>query len=209
MSASASAIVLLSFWIVQIVAVISPGPSLLVVARSSMAISRQAGYFNALGFAVGSAMWAVTAVLGLNVIFSIFPWIYVAVKVLGGLYLLYLASKMFRSPSFEIGSESAPRMYEAARTSFMKGLIVQISNPKVVIFMGSIMTSILPSSPPFSLMAAAVCIVFFNELAWYSFVAYAFSIDRVRRGYARTSRGIDRAAGLFIGGLGLRLLVSS
>lgn len=208
MTTTAFALTLSGFWLAQLLAVISPGPSLLVAMRSSIAISRRAGILNALGFATGSVIWAVTAMLGLNILFAAFPWIYSSIKVAGGLYLVYLAYKMIRSPGMTMVDVNFVRFSESALASFTKGLIIQLSNPKVVIFMGSILTSLLPVSPPVVLLISVLVVIFLNEFIWYSFVAYAFSVERMRNSYCRASKIVDRIAGVFLAGLGVRILAS-
>lgn len=60
----------------HLLAVLSPGPSFLVVARTAMASSRAAGIWAALGMGVGSLIWAVAALFGLNLLFTLVPWLY-------------------------------------------------------------------------------------------------------------------------------------
>jgi len=208
MTLAAFAFTLSGFWLTQLLAVISPGPSLLVVLRSSIAISRRAGVLNALGFATGSVTWAVTAMLGLNILFAAFPWIYTTIKIAGGMYLIYLAYKMIKSPGMAIDDMSTTPFAEKASVSYVKGLVIQLSNPKVVIFMGSILTSLLPAFSPTALKASILAVIFLNEFVWYSFVAYASSVPRIRYGYSRASRIVDRVAGIFLGGLGVRIIAS-
>ena len=203
------ALIIVAFWLAQLMAVVSPGPSLLVVIRSSVTVSRTAGIFNAAGFAIGSVVWATSAMLGLSIIFTAFPWMYSAVRIGGGLYLIYLSLKMISSDGMtNLSDTEASLTKESFVSSFLKGFIIQISNPKVVIFMGSILTSLVPKDAPPWLLGVVLIIVFTNELLWYSFVAYSFSIKHIRVRYGGISKYVDRAAGVFLAGLGLRIIVS-
>ena len=203
------ALIIVAFWLAHLLAVISPGPSLLVVIRSSVAVSRTAGIFNAAGFAIGSVIWATIAMLGLNILFTAFPWIYSVVRIGGGLYLIYLSLKMVNSDGMTDHPDTrTPIIDESFASSLLKGFAIQISNPKVVIFMGSILTSLVPKDAPSWLLAVILIIVFSNELLWYSFVAYSFSIKHIRVRYSRISKYADRAAGVFLAGMGLRIIVS-
>jgi threonine/homoserine/homoserine lactone efflux protein len=190
---------LVGFGLFHLVAVVGPGPSLIVVTQTSISLSRRAGIFNALGFGVGSVIWAVAAIFGLSLVFTAFPWIYVFVKTAGALYLIYLGVMLLLSKGM---SEIADR----AVSSFLKGLIIQISNPKVVIFMGSIMTTLLPKDPSSEMLIWVVAIIFINEFLWYSLVASVFSIATLRNAYLKVAKTVDRLAGMFLGGLGLRIL---
>jgi len=71
---------------------ISPGPTFIYVAKNSIAISRKHGLFTALGTGTGAALFGLLAVMGLQAILLAVPSAYIALKVFGGLYLLWLAS---------------------------------------------------------------------------------------------------------------------
>ena len=87
------------------------------------------------------------------------------------------------------------------------GLLTQLANPKVAVFFGSIFVTLLPAEPSVGVQAAVIAIVCANEVGWYTAVAYAFAIARLRRGYARAKTWIDRTCGGFLALLGLRLVV--
>lgn len=195
-----------SFWLFHLLAVISPGPSLIVVTQTAISISRRAGVANALGFGIGSLIWAIAAIFGLGILFSAVPLIYAIVKAAGALYLIFLAFKLLRSDGI---IDPVADNGTAAKTgfgAFRTGLFIQLSNPKVVIFMGSILTTLLPQSASPVLLAWVLTIIFLNEFLWYSLVATMFSIDRVRAFYAKVSKTVDHIAGLFLGALGIRIL---
>ena len=69
---------------------ISPGPSFVMVARTAVASSRADGLAAALGMGVGGVIFAAAALLGLHVVLTAVPWLYLGLKVLGGAYLLFL-----------------------------------------------------------------------------------------------------------------------
>ena len=62
-------LLLLSIGVVQLLAVISPGPSFLITARTAVARSRLDGVKVALGLAAGTVIWSSAALLGLNAVF--------------------------------------------------------------------------------------------------------------------------------------------
>lgn len=79
------------------VGVVSPGPSYVMVARTAVAVSRRSGLGAALGMGVGGVVFASAALWGLQAVFQAVPLVYLALKVLGGLYLCYLGYLIFRS----------------------------------------------------------------------------------------------------------------
>lgn len=199
-------IVLSGFWLFHLLAVISPGPSLIVVTQTSISTSRQAGIANALGFGLGSVIWALAAIFGLGILFATIPWVYLIVKTAGALYLIFLGYTLLRSNGMVPIERPNCVEQQTHLKALLKGLIIQLSNPKVVIFMGSILTTLLPQNPPIGLLVCVIAAIFLNEFIWYSLVATAFSSNQLRECYARISKTVDRIAGLFLGALGLRIL---
>jgi RhtB (resistance to homoserine/threonine) family protein len=204
---SSQVLSLLSIGLVQLLAVMSPGPSFLITARTAVARSRSEGVKVALGLGVGTILWAVAALLGLNVLFRAVPPLFMAMKVVGALFLLWIAYQIFRHAPAPVALDGAKG--EAVANPFMKGFLTQISNPKVAVFFGSIFIAMLPAEVPLWMTLALVVIVTFNEVWWYSVVALFFGSGRVRRFYLAAKKWIDRATGLFLGALGLRLLWAS
>ncbi len=204
-----AALILAGVMLAHLIAVISPGPSLVVSMRTAVSSGRLAGTCVALGFGVGSLVWAAAALFGLNLLFAAFPWIYTTMKAAGALYLIYLAIELWRHARRPFTpadpAVGAPMGLAAA---FRRGLFVQLSNPKVVVFMGSILVTLLPQDPPAWMTVALLGIVFVNEFAWYCAVALAFSTRRAQRVFSSLKHVIDRLFGTILGLLGLRFLVA-
>ena len=195
-------LLLLSIGFVQLLAVISPGPSFLITARTAVARSRVDGVKVALGLTAGTVIWSSAALLGLNAVFHAMPMLFMAMKVAGALFLLWIAWQIFRHAKDPIAMDGA----DATGNPFMRGLLTQLANPKVVVFFGSIFIAMLPASVPLWMTLALIAIVSFNELWWYTVVALFFGSGPVRSFYLRAKAWIDRITGLFLGALGLRLL---
>lgn len=192
----------------QLLAVVSPGPSFLITAQTAVSRSRGEGVKIALGLAAGTVVWASAALAGLHVVFKAAPMLFMAAKAAGALFLVYVAWQIFRHAAAPL-DVALPAGEAKGRSSFMRGFLTQISNPKVAIFFGSIFVAQLPENVPFWLAALLVFIVSFNEFWWYSVVALFFGVERVRAFYLGAKVWIDRVTGLFLGALGLKLLASA
>jgi threonine/homoserine/homoserine lactone efflux protein len=188
----------------------SPGPSFVFVVRTSLALSRRDGVAAALGMGVGGVIFAALALLGLQAVLAKTSWLYAALRLAGGLYLLYLAFRLWGSAAEPIVvPSSADRRAPGPLRSFGLGLATQLSNPKTAIVYGSIFAALLPPAPPPWLFVALPPAVMLIETGWYTIVAAAFSSEHPRAAYLRGKRWIDRAAGAVIGALGLRLVIET
>jgi threonine/homoserine/homoserine lactone efflux protein len=194
--------VLISIGLIQLLAVISPGPSFLITARTAVARSRANGVKVALGLGAGTVIWAGAALFGLSALFKLFPLLFMAMKLAGAAFLLWIAYQIFvhAKEPLQVQGEVADG------NPFWRGFMVQIGNPKVAVFFGSIFVAMLPANPPLWMMLALLAIVTFNEVWWYSVVALFFGAGPVRNFYLRAKTWIDRVTGAFLGVLGLRLL---
>jgi threonine/homoserine/homoserine lactone efflux protein len=193
---------LLAIGAAQLVAVISPGPSFLITARTAVVRSRGDGVKVAAGLAAGTIIWAGAALFGLNALFHALPTLFVAMKVAGAVFLLWIAYQIFTHAKEPLQMDGEVEQ----GNPFWRGFWVQLSNPKVMVFFGSIFIAMLPEAPPMWLLFALLALVSFNEFWWYSVVALFFGAGPVRSFYLRAKAWIDRITGLFLGALGLRLL---
>jgi len=202
---TAHLLTLATIGLIHLLAVMSPGPSFLVTARTAVARSRADGIKVALGLGAGSIVWSAAALLGLNILFREFHWLFVGMKVAGALFLLWIAYQIFRHADDPIELEQGAKL-ERVRGPLLHGFLTQISNPKVVVFFGSIFVAMLPGAAPVWMIVALIVMVTVNEVAWYSLVSLFFGSQPVRRVYLVAKRWIDRVTGVFLGLLGLRLL---
>ena len=189
----------------------SPGPSFLVVARLAVSASRSDGLYAALGMGVGGLFFACLALLGLHGLLLAVPSLYVVLKALGGLYLVYLGIRVWRGAREPlVGSDIGARIgFQPATRSFALGLATQISNPKTAVVYASVFAAFLPATSTVGFNLCVVGLVFLIEAGWYAFVAVALSSERPRYIYLRYKAWIDRTAGAVMIGLGLRLATSS
>src|SRR5580704_7710547 len=82
---------------VFVLGIVSPGPNILAVIGTSMAMGRRSGIALALGVGAGSFCWAMLTAAGLSALLASYAAALTAIKIGGALYLLWLAYKSFRS----------------------------------------------------------------------------------------------------------------
>ncbi len=185
----------------------SPGPSFVIVVRNAIGLSRRDGLATALGMGVGGVLFAGVALVGLYQVLAAVSWLYIGLKIAGGLYLLYLASRIWHGAAqplaVDVGAEAKPG---GRAKSFWVGLSTQLSNPKTAIYYASIFAALLPQHPPLWCQLALPPCIFAIEAGWYTLVALGFSSSRPRAWYLRMKVGVDRMAAGAIALLGLRLI---
>lgn len=188
------------------VVLVTPGANVLVVTSLAASGSRASACFAALGVTVVAAVWSALAVLGVNAVFAAHPSLRLGLQIAGGLYLLYVALRLWRTGG---GSSPTAGMRLSAMAAFRLGFLTNIMNPKSALFFGSVFATVLPAQPSPALLTATVLLVLFNALCWHLFLAFAFSHHRVQAAYARQRVALERIAGVLVGAFGFRLLVAA
>ena len=194
---------LVAFNIALLVAIASPGPALLMVTHTSVSRGRAAGVAAGAGLGLMAAIWTMMALLGLGVVFELFPTVYIGAKILGGAYLLYLAYKMWRNASAPIDARMPP-----ARHAFRQGILVNLLNPKSVLFAAAVLVAVFPAGLSVTDSFVIVINHFLFEVAFYATLAFCMSTQAVAKRYMRAKAYIDRGAAIVLGALGIRLVLS-
>jgi threonine/homoserine/homoserine lactone efflux protein len=196
--------------VVHLLAVASPGPSTVLIIQTAAVSGRRAGLLAAFAMMLGALAWAAAALYGLQALFARFEWLHLAFRIGGAAYLLYLAFMLWRHAGAPLPAMSAARGVRGTGwQGFMRALLLQLSNPKIMVFFGSIFLSLLPAQSPGWLDGAALAIVAVNEFTWFALLALLFSGDAAQAFYRRAKVWLDRLMGGVLGLLGARLALDS
>ena len=204
-------VALLGLAVVHLLAVASPGPSTVLVIQTAAVAGRRGGLLAALAMMAGALAWATAALFGLQALFARFEWLYLAFRIGGAIYLFYLAIQLWRharDPLPEIASVGGAIRLTGWQ-GFLRALLLQLSNPKIMVFFGSIFLSLLPANLPAWMDATVLAVVAFNEFAWFALLALLFSGGPARAFYRRAKVWLDRFMGGALALLGLRLALAS
>lgn len=125
--------VLLTFVVAVVILVISPGPSNLYIMARSMGQGYQAGFAAASGMALGSSLYVIATALGLAALFKYSPTAYLALKIAGALYLLYLGVHYFRQAKALSADKPHVRTMHTMAI-FRQSVVVELTNPKTALF---------------------------------------------------------------------------
>lgn len=194
---------------VALVAIISPGPAVLLAINNSIMYDMKAVAFSTLGNVLGLFILSSAAMLGLGVVLKTSIVLFTLFKVFGAIYLIYIGIKQFRNltnifESVNLNTQKSAMHYLAI---FKKGFLICITNPKPIIFFTALFPLFLtPQSP---LMPQFFILTFtFMILSYVTLISYAFFTRSLKSWFGTHHRAtwFNRISGAIFIGLGLGLL---
>ena len=186
---------------------VSPGPSIALVIKNTVAYSRQAGLACAFGVALAVLCFVIIALLGMGVILQKSEIIYRLVQGVGGLFLTYVGIMSFKHAGTT--DYSANEGAAATRSSFTEGFFITILNPQAILaFMAISATYIIPTTPFYIqvLYALEIMILCF---AWFGTAAYILSMPQLKERFLSKIELIERVTATFLFLMGAYILYSA
>ncbi|MEA1062629.1 threonine export protein RhtC [Erwinia sp. HR93] len=196
---------------VQIIALMSPGPDFFFVSQTAISRSRKEAMMAVLGITCGVMVWAGVALLGLHLILAKMAWLHTLIMVGGGLYLCWMGYQMLRGALKKGAPETTdaqPVALARSGRSFAKGLLTNLSNPKAIIYFGSIFSLFVGDDVGAAARGGLFALIALETFVWFSLVASLFALPTMRRGYQRLAKWIDGVAGVLFAGFGIHLIIS-
>ena len=189
------------------VGVASPGPATLMILGTAMASGRAPAIALSCGVVLGSMVWACIAALGFVAALKTSSTLFLALKLAGGFYLIFLAAKSWRS-ALTPGTTAAPSSAGTAslRRCFAQGLLLHLTNPKApLVWLATLSVGVGETAPAAFLMTAILLCAF---IAMAVFVGYAFlfSTQTASRFYISVRRPMDALLGLLFGAAAFKIL---
>ena len=205
MSEGLTAAQMVAFNAALLLAVAAPGPAFLVCLQASLRGGLREGVVTGAGLALVAALWTLAALLGLDLLFETVPAAYTGLRIAGALLVLAFAIRIWMTARIPV--DAAPPA--SRRRAFLRGALLNLGNPKSILFSAGVILVVLPPD----LSAAEMAFVTLNhaalELAVYAALAALMSRDAVRARYLAAKPSLMRAMALVLGGLGVRLLVTT
>ena len=187
---------------------LSPGPDFFYVSRAAAIHSQRAAIYGVIGITIGVSIWATAAVLGLAIVFKTMPALQGIVMALGGGYLFYLGVKMARVTTNAVFDETHLRQNTASKNEIIKGLLVNLSNAKVVIYFSSVMSFVLVNITEMWQILTALLLITQETFVYFYVISILFSRPFAKRFYSRYSRYIDNVSGVIFILFGAYLIYS-
>ncbi|EKN3725043.1 TPA: threonine export protein RhtC [Yersinia enterocolitica] len=196
--------------LVHLVALMSPGPDFFFVSQTAASRSRREAMMGVTGISLGIVVWAGVALMGLNLILQKMAWLHQIIMVGGGLYLCWMGWQLLKSARSKRGtSEPEVQVALPARgRTFLRGFLTNLSNPKAVIYFGSVFSLFVGDNVTAGARWGLFVLIVAETFVWFSIVACVFALPVMRRGYQRLSKWIDGLAGVLFAGFGIHLILS-
>ncbi|RWM74814.1 MULTISPECIES: LysE family translocator [Mesorhizobium] len=199
---------LIAFFATTAIFAYIPGPAMLYAAAQTMARGRWSGLTAALGIHLGGYVHVVAAAAGLSVLFHAVPTLYIAVKLAGALYLIWLGVSLFRARAQDdaVISGIEPK---SARRAFFESITVEVLNPKTAIFFMAFLPQFIDASATFPvwlqfLVLGTIVNLMFSSADVMCVVLAGALVTRLRRS-SHAQRLIRRAGGAVLVGLGVHV----
>ena len=184
----------------------SPGPATISNATIAMSKGRKTSLVYGAGLSSGLLVWGLVAVSGMGVILQSSVYLLSALKILGGLYLIWLAYQSYKTSLQATALADQQEIQQlSAKKWFLRGLLLNTSNPKTVIAWMAALSVGMGESSDFGALLAGLLVCMLAGFTVNALYSLLFSVPHIMLLYRKVSHWVDRiAAGLFaMAGLGL------
>jgi homoserine/homoserine lactone efflux protein len=193
---------------VALLTTFAPGPGVLLAISNAVAVGPRQTMFSSLGNAAGLFIVSGAATAGMGALLAVSASAFLAVKLVGAAYLVYLGIKQWRSAPMRLDASAAkPNQPHTAGQLFLQGLGVAVTNPKAILFFTALFPQFLTPGPSLA-MQTVLLTATFTVLALLSHALYVGLFRSLRRFLTepRHLRLFNRISGGLFVLLGLSLL---
>lgn len=194
------------FIVTSLVIITTPGQDMVLVMSRSIAQGAAAGVATAAGVSVGLVGHTLLATLGLGAILRTSEWLFIALKLVGAAYLVWLGIGLLRTRGAELAvATAAPRSLQRL---FLDGALSNLANPKIAVFYFAFLPQFVGARAEHPTLAVFVLGVLFAALTFLVKGPVGYSAGRLS-GWLRARPGVlvglYRSSGAILVGLGVKL----
>jgi len=176
---------------VMAVMAITPGPANVFSVANGVQRGKAGALLGVVGMNAATLVWFGAAALGLGALVVAFPQVFRIISVAGALYVAWLGYRAWRGAFATAADPDAP-MVKLGRSAVVDGFMVQIANPKAILFFTAVLPPFLdvnrPAAPQLALFALATIGMDVLSMSAYGLggaaLARRMSEPRFRKGFA-------------------------
>lgn len=201
--------------IAHFLALLSPGPDFVLVVKSAIKNNGKNAAGVALGIASANALYIVLCLIGVGSILAASIFIMVGLKIVGGLFLIYLAIQALRArkTSYKNIDITDPTNSDVIKTTFLKefvtGFMSGILNPKNLLFYLSLFTVVLTPEIGFAFQLGLGIWMTIKVFLWDLSIIFLLSTRKVRSKFTKAAYYIDKVTGVLLGLIGFAIVKSA
>ncbi len=186
----------------------SPGPTTLALVGTALDQGRAKALALASGVTCGSLTWSIAAAFGLGAVMLANAWVFEVIRYAGAAYLAWLALRSARS-ALRPGAATARSLGAgSARATFLQGYALHITNPKAILFLGSLYALGVPADAGPAQLALVVALVGAQSFAIFHGYALIFSHRRAAAAFLAVRRWLDGVFALAFGWASFKVLTA-
>lgn len=196
----------LFFLVASLVLIVTPGQDMMLVMSRAVAQGAAAGVATAAGVSVGLVGHTILATLGLGAVLRTSEWLFLALKLVGAAYLVYLGIGLLLTKRADLALGSAAR--RSLRRLFLDGAFSNLSNPKVAVFYFAFLPQFVSPSaqhPTLSVFVLGVAFAMLTFLVKGPVGVFAGVLSRWLRSRPSVLTWVRRSSGAILAGLGVKL----
>ncbi|MFK0312140.1 LysE family transporter [Pseudomonas sp. NPDC090233] len=184
-------------WVISL----SPGAGAIASMSSGLQYGFWRGYWNALGLQIGLIVQIAIIAAGVGAVLAASATAFTLIKWFGVAYLVYLAYKQWRALPMDMTEDSAVRPIGKPLSLVFRGFLVNVSNPKALVFMLAVLPQFLNPHAPLlpQYVAITVTMISVDMLVMAGYTGLASRVLRLLRTPKQQKRLNRTFAGLFIG----------
>ena len=199
---------LLIYTVVAFFYITSPGPAIVLAIINGMRANMKTVMLSSFANVLGLFILSTASIFGLGVLFKTSSNLFLLVKVVGALYLIYLGIKfLFNKSSFDIDENTEKEKNKSKKSYFLESFFLAITNPKPILFFTAIFPQFLNMQnnimPQFFILTGIFLLISFISLC-----AYAYLAKRSKKWLSNKNRltWFSRITGGMFIGLGVGIL---
>lgn len=195
----------LSLFTICLLGAMSPGPSLAIVVKHSLAGGRLNGIATAWAHATGIAVYAFITLVGLAALLHQYPTLFTVISYVGAFYLAYLGFLALRSKGGVAAKLEAGEKVSVLQSA-KEGFLISLTSPKIMLFFTALFSQFVSVGSELSSRAIVVVTPYLIDGLWYTFIAFMLSSPLLLDKLRSKALIIDRLSGLVLIILAFRVI---